>query len=230
MKRLVLTLALISAAATAQVRPQPGPGDPRLQTILYNPDQVVQLELATGYQLGIEFAPDERIENVAVGESNAWSVTPNKRGDHLFLKALSAGATTNMTVVTDARTYVFELVSMYGPLPNMAYTVRFAYPDKAPPAVAMVSQVPSGRYRLSGAKALRPSMVVDDGQHTYIEWPAERTLPAVFAIDEHKEEVAVDGFMRNGRYVIDAVKPRLVFRLGKEAAFATRLKQREKRP
>ncbi len=36
----------------------------------------------------IEFGHGERIENVAVGDSSAWQVTPNKRANLLFLKPL----------------------------------------------------------------------------------------------------------------------------------------------
>ncbi len=135
----------IPVAAVAQVRPTPGPGDPRIQSVLYDANQVVQLQVASGYQLAIEFAPDERIENVAVGESSAWQVTPNKRGDRLFIKAVQPGVTTNLTVVTDARSYVFELQPMFGPLPDMAYTVRFTYPVAAAAAVAAVPVAEEGR-------------------------------------------------------------------------------------
>ena len=74
---LFLMALLLPGTAIAQVRPAPGPGDPRIQTIVYDANQVVQLQVASGYQLAIEFAPDERIENVAVGVSSAWQVTPN---------------------------------------------------------------------------------------------------------------------------------------------------------
>ena len=222
---LVLLALLMPLAATAQVRPTPGPGDPRIQTVLYDTNQVVQLQVATGYQLTVEFALDERIENVAVGDSGAWQVTANKRGDHLFIKAVQSGVTTNLTVVTDARSYMFELLPLYGPLPDMAYTVRFTYPAPAVAAVADATPAAApGRYKLGGAKAIRPTEIDDDGEKTYIVWPPEKPLPAIFAIDEKGREMLVDGAMRDGQYVIDSVKPKLLFRLDKDVASATRVK------
>lgn len=183
---LVAMLGLLLALpASAQLRPEPGPGDPRIQSVLYDANQVVQLQVATGYQLTVEFAPDERIENVAVGDSGAWQVTPNKRGDRLFIKAVGQGVTTNLTVVTDARTYAIELSPLFGPLPTMAYTVRFRY--ATPAAVTVVANdaaLGPGRYKLSGDKALRPSAIDDDGVHTYVAWGPDQTLPAIFAIDD----------------------------------------------
>lgn len=218
----LLALAVIAAPAQAQVRPQPGSGDPRIQSVLYNADQVVQLQVPTGYQLTVEFAPDERIENVAVGDSGAWQVTPNKRGDRLFLKPLQ-GATTNMTVVTDARTYVFELSP--GSVGSAPYIVRFQYPPPPAPAKAETAAIEPGRYKLTGSADIRPDAISDDGSKTYIMWRDEQTLPAVFVIDRDGKETLADGAMRDGRYVLDSINNKLVFRLDKKAATAARVPQ-----
>ena len=173
MRRLALALALTLAAAPAasQVRPQPGAGDRRLQTVDYAADQVFILEVAPGYQLTVELAPDEQIENVAVGDASAWQVTANRRGDRLFIKPLQAGVSTNMTVITSARVYAMDLVPLGGPSPEMAYTVRFRYPEAGEDAAAdeEAETVLAGRYRLTGARRLRPSRIGDDGRQTFIE-------------------------------------------------------------
>lgn len=219
---ILLAALALPTPASAQIRPQPGAGDPRIQSVLYDPQQVVQLQVAQGYQLAVEFAPGERIENVAVGDSSAWQVTPNKRGDLLFIKPVASGVSTNMTVVTDARSYVFELVPAYGPLPDLAFTVRFTYPEPAATSVVPgdAAAIP---YRLSGTRALRPVAMEDDGARTYIEFGADQTLPAIFMIDGDGHETPADGKMRDGIYVIDAVASRLIFRRDDDEATATRL-------
>ena len=194
--------------------------------MLYDADQVVQLQGTPGFQIDVEFAADEAIENVAVGDSAAWQVTPNRRGDHLFVKNLISGATTNMTVVTSARTYYFELAPLSGG--EMAYTVRFRYPN----AQAAAEETPAnveGRYRLSGAQALRPSRIADDGVHTYIEWPHEASLPAVYALNSQGQETLVNGGMRDGLFVIDGISQRLVFRIDSSVARADRVSPRASR-
>ncbi|WP_404336919.1 TrbG/VirB9 family P-type conjugative transfer protein [Sphingomonas sp. MMS12-HWE2-04] len=206
--------------------PAPGQGaaETHFRTIEYEPDQVVRLQAALGYQLMVELAPDERIETVAVGDTTTWQVTANKRGDRLFVKPLQAGAVTNMTVATDVRLYSFELVPLAGPQPDMAYAVRFRYHPPASNAPADVE--PSGRYKLAGNAALRPSGMHDDGVHTYIEWPADRALPAIYAIDDNGKEALVNGMMRDGRMVIDSVQQRLVFRIDSHRATAVRVVSR----
>lgn len=213
----------IAGSALAQYRPQPSGGDPRLQTVEYRNNQVVTLEVAPGYQLALEFAADERIESVGLGDSSAWMVSPTKRGDHLFVKATQPGVSTNMTVVTDIRTYAFDLHPLPGPSATMAYTVRFSYP---PPPGALTQTEPAAapdvRYRVSGDRKLRPSAISDDGIKTYIEWPADVAMPAVYSINDQGREALVNGMVQNKILVIDGVAQRLLFRIDKRVARATR--------
>ena len=224
---LAALMALAPAGLAAQVHPTPGAGDPRIQNVLYDAEQVVQLQGTPGFQTDVEFAADETIENVAVGDSAAWQVTPNRRGDHLFVKNLISGVTTNMTVVTTARTYFFELAPLSGG--QMAYTVRFRYPNAQAAAEETAASHVEGRYRLSGAHALRPSRIADDGVHTYIEWPREASLPAVYALNAEGQETLVNGGMRDGLFVIDGISPRLVFRIDDNVARADRVMPRASR-
>jgi type IV secretion system protein VirB9 len=228
---LAFLAALEAAPLAAQVQPQSGTGDPRVQTVPYNQDQVVLLQGAPGYQITVEFGSDEQIENVAVGDSASWQVTPNRRGDYLFVKPVRAGAGTNMTVVTSVRTYLFELAPLYDASPQMAYTVRFTYPGGQPDSVSdeAPSSAVAGRYRLSGERALRPSRIDDDGRHTYIEWPRESALPAVYAIDSQGRETLVNGAMRDDLFVVDSVAAALVFRIDDHVARAERVVPRTKR-
>lgn len=221
MKRSVLLAALLASAAAAEVTPLPGAGDPHIQTIDYSPDQVVRLRTAPGYALGIEFSVDERIETVAIGTSAGWQVTANKRADHLFIKQDQGASDTNLTVITDARRYVFALAPGYGPDPQIPYSLRFTFPglDSAP--VVEVER-PHGTYRFSGSRALRPVEMTDDGQATSILWPADLDLPAVYAVDSSGSESIVNGAMRDGHFVVDAVAPKLVFRSGRSRTVAIR--------
>ena len=204
--------------------PQPPPPmlDSRIQSVEFHEDQVIPIQVAAGYQLMVEFAADERIESVAVGDSGAWQVTPNHSGDRIFIKPLQSLAT-NLTVITSARTYTFDLSpgGAAGP-----YVLRFTYPGADATAEADPAGEVEGRYRLSGARALRPSRISDDGVHTYIEWPRDRSLPAVYAIDERGQESIVNGMMRDDLFVIDAVVRRLVFRIDRDVARAERVEER----
>jgi type IV secretion system protein VirB9 len=223
-RALFFALALVGSSASAQIRPQPGVGDPRIQSVDYDASQVIQIQAAPGYQVTLELGSDEQIENVAVGDSGAWQVTANRAGSRLFVKPIQPGVSTNMTVVTNVRTYAFELVPLGGPSPDMAFTIRFRYPASATAlASAEAELIIEGRYRLSGERTLRPSRISDDGRHTYIEFPRDSALPAIYAVDDRGEESLVNGMMRDDLFVIDSVVPRLVFRIDQHVARATRV-------
>ena len=228
--RILLLFAAAAFAAgplAAQVRPKPGPDNPHVQTVDYVAGQVVLLEAAPGYLLTLELSPDEQVENVAIGDSSAWQVSANRRGDHLFVKALTGGVSSNLTVTTTVRTYVFELAPAGG-AGEVPYTVRFHYPAATVAEEEKPLQAGEGRYRLGGDRALMPSEISDDGSHTYLRWPRDRSLPAVYGVTPTGQETLVNGMMREGDvFVIDDVWSRLVFRIDRHVAHATR--QREAR-
>lgn len=112
--------ALSAAPETVQA-------DPRLVTLVYDEAQVFTINGKVRVQTTIKFAPDEAIENVAIGDSAAWQVQPNQAQSILFVKPLEANAQTNMTVVTSRRTYLFDLVASPGNTP--LYVLQFRYPD-----------------------------------------------------------------------------------------------------
>ena len=228
MRHLIALIAILalSGIACAQSDPLlPPPGDPRIQLVTYNADQVVQLQITPGYQTMLEFAADEKIESVALGDSSGWQAMPNKRGDYLFIKAQGEGAT-NLTVVTTARVYLFELMEGFGNAP--VYVVRFQYnkPQAFTAAPQPGSIEPSaGKFKVRGSRTIRPNAMDDDGQKTYISWNKEQPLPAIFLVDGRGRETLANGAMRGERYVIDAIANHIVFRLDEQVVTATRVPQ-----
>lgn len=112
-------------------------------------------------------------------------------------------------------------------VPLAALAAACAPPPPAPaaaePAVSSAAPETTGRYRLSGERALRPVQMSDDGLRTYIVWGPEQALPAVFAVTATGAEEIADGHMRDGVFTIDRVHSRLIFRIDKKAARAERI-------
>ncbi|MDR3508366.1 MAG: TrbG/VirB9 family P-type conjugative transfer protein [Caulobacteraceae bacterium] len=219
---IFLSLASLLAAAPAlgAQAPKPGAVDPRIRALPYDPDQLVMLRGQLGFQMMVEFARDEHIENVSVGDGLAWQITPNKRANLLFLKPLDAGVITNMTVVTDQRRYSFELNAVKASRPaDRTYVVHFIYPEAATtPVAAPVAPPPpvraNTRYSYLGGRALLPSVVFDDGRFTYFQWPETTPTPALFAIAGKGGETLVNYGVRDGFLVVEQVAPRFILRNG----------------
>lgn len=221
MKRALALGFLLLVAAR---RPEPGPVDPHIQSILYDPDQVVLLSGALGWQIMLEFGPDERIENVSIGDALAWQVTPNKKARDLFLKPLIKNAATNMTVVTDQRRYSFELET--GPRSVATpWVVRFDYPKEVVEAVPEPLPPPppplNFNYSLSGDPALLPTRVWDDGTMTYFEFSNDKALPAIYAGGPKNNESLVNTLVRGHLIVVQQTSGMFTLRSGKQIATVT---------
>ena len=136
MKKFVLLALLLPTLVLAELTPAQGQYDPRVRVVDYNPMNVIKLSTFYGVSTHVQFAPGESIKDVAVGDEQAWKVVP--RGNHLFIKPLATKADTNITVVTDLRTYQFALVVQPRPIkdahawadPNLIFSLAFRYPDE----------------------------------------------------------------------------------------------------
>ncbi len=91
--------------------PRPGRTDPRVRDVTYNRDNVTAIDASYGTSTMIQLQPDEKIETLALGDSIAWKVEPNRKGDIIFVKPVEKNAQSNLNVVTDKRIYVFLLRS-----------------------------------------------------------------------------------------------------------------------
>lgn len=245
MKALVLlAFALetaIGASAQAPLAPSPAPAaivpdtaqpasaqptDPRIHIVPYRENGIVELKAALGYQLMIEFGPDERIENVAIGDSLGWQITPNRKANLLFVKPMDKVPDTNMTVVTNARTYLFEMVAESPPAnrspKSVTYVVEFAYPPEksatAAPEVAPPPppQVVNSAYSYTGSVKTLPARIFDDGHSTYFQFRDGEDYPAIFSADGDKSEAVVNSAMRSGYVVVDEVVRGFTLRRGDE--------------
>ena len=128
---IIILLTVISSPLFAQT---PITTDSRIRTLVYNPNEVYELKFFYNYQSFIEFSGDEEIEMISIGESFAWRLTP--AGKRLFVRPLEISAHTNMTIITNKRTYQFDIRS--GEYDGKAdeelvYTVRFFYPQVGQP-------------------------------------------------------------------------------------------------
>ena len=199
--------------------------DPHIKRVFYQPDAVIDLKGAVGWQIMIEFGPDERIENVSIGDSTAWQVAPNKRARMLFLKPLNAKASTNMAVITTARHYAFNL--SVGPRQaSTPWILRFDYP---PVPVQVLPEAPPPQpvnldfgYQLAGDTGLMPSRVWDDGRQTYFEFAEDVAMPAIFAGGPKADESLVNVTVRGRIAVVQQRAQRFTLRAGKRFATVTK--------
>lgn len=233
---MLLASTLVAAPAAAQ--------DPRLEERLYDPTQVVRIQGKVNVQSTIQFGEGEVIENVAIGDSQSWQVTPNRRANLLFVKPLAPRASTNMTVVTNRHTYLFDLIASPANRTPL-YVLTFTYPVEVEPAEdeeALASASPGEQpnalemaaanddyavldptrlnfeWASSGDRALLPERIYDDGTATFLAWPEGTAMPAILVKDHEGTEGPVNFAVRGDTIVLDVVPHEIILRSGDNAA------------
>lgn len=245
LRLLCLGLALAIAAPIAAQESRAD--DPRLVTLTYDETRVFTINGKVRVQTTIKFAPDELIQNVAIGDSAAWQVQPNQAQTILFVKPLQQSARTNMTVVTSERTYLFDLVA--SPRNQPLYVMQFRYPDieAAEAEAARIAAEEAAReeanalelaaandpYAVSdptrlnfdwvgeGDRNLLPTRAFDNGEAMFLSWPAGTSIPAILITNDDGDEGPVNFTPRGDTLVLDMVPSQIILRSGEERATLT---------
>ncbi|MBT9445588.1 MAG: P-type conjugative transfer protein VirB9 [Hyphomonadaceae bacterium] len=175
--RVALALLFVIAAhahsARADTTPRPGAADPRVRTVAFRHNDVVAIEGRYGFLTMIELSEDERIENVAIGDSLAWQVVPSRSAHMLFLKPVEQNAATNLAVVTNRRTYAFALSARAptrgrngAPTRDGVYRVVFRYPEEE----ARQAELAAARARMEAIARDREATAIATAAATPTDW------------------------------------------------------------
>ncbi|NCP12225.1 MAG: TrbG/VirB9 family P-type conjugative transfer protein [Sphingomonadales bacterium] len=223
---MALLLIFVPGAAAAQYAPV-DTSNSSTQTVRYAPGITVPLAIPSSQPLTLVLAPDDPIRNVQLTDSEAFRIDVFSATNSLIITPLRDGTMSVMTVITDSRGYRFEMMTVDDGA--AASLIKFSYEAPYQPIAVNVPEpdAPLWAYRLKGDRSVRPTAIADDGQRTYVEYAPAQSLPAVFAIGPTGNEEVVDGYMREGIFVIDRVHSKLVFRIDKEKATAIRQERRE---
>lgn len=236
-KRFVLpSLAVflcLSSSLNAAITPKGSPFDGRIQNVAYNPDDVVRIRAKIGHTVTVQLSPNENIEQgvVALGDAQAWNMAV--KGNNIIFKPTVVSPKTNLTVITDKRTYLFDLNLAGGKNQATTYLLRFSYPDeeKRQEALRIKQQTRALQLKLKygydgkktplnyryfgkGDKKIAPTAIWDDLLFTYIQYADNRALPAVYKLNPDGSEMLVNTHIEDDTLVIHETAEKFVLRLG----------------
>ena len=222
--RILFSLAILALPVFAEEIPSNGLTDPRIKQVVYNARDVVTVTAHYGFSSMIQFAPDETIQTISLGDTLAWNLLPV--ANTIFLKPIEDHADTNMQVITSRRTYNFALVAYKAKNNNdrnLTFTLVFRYPEdelkaaqvakaaedakKAPDPSEIVpehrfnAQDVNMEYTFRGNKEIAPRRVFDDGDFTYFYFNEKTETPAIFIANEKNEESLLN-FHKKGNYIV----------------------------
>jgi type IV secretion system protein VirB9 len=241
---LAVVLMAGPPAAWALDTPRPGPSDPRIKVVDYDPWAVVKITGVFRTATQILLGEDETILHVALGDTTGWDVAAEK--NILFVKPKAPRGPTNLIVTTGraggTRTYTFELSTRAGASTRQTadtlFGLQFRYPidEKARAAAAVAADasllqqkvldlkldraVVEGprnlNYAVQGASTLQPSEASDNGRFTVLRFPANQPVPTLFSVESTGTESLVPFDVRGEFVVVHAVVRELRLRRGRE--------------
>jgi type IV secretion system protein VirB9 len=162
------------------------------------------------------------------------------------VKPLDERAATNMTVVTDKHTYLFDLVANPA-YRNPVYVLGFTYPEEpddevqqagndgtdgqpgaAPTALEVAAATDpyavvdpaelNFAWTTKGDDRLLPQRIYDDGNAIFMTWPAGTPMPAILVKDKEGAEGPINFAVRGDVIVVQGVPRQLVLRSGHDVA------------
>ncbi|MGO6829643.1 P-type conjugative transfer protein VirB9 [Rhizobium ruizarguesonis] len=246
MKQSVLiALAMVAGLSTTAYAldiPRGASQDTRVRFIDYQPYNITKIVGTLRSSVQIEFAADEEIAHVALGNSVAWEVAP--AGNILFLKPRENQPVTNISVVTSrrdgsTRSYQMELTVRDGTVEagqNTYFYVKYRYPaDEAErrrletAARAQAAQAGEAdkvlalheaygprnwRYSAQGVASLEPQAVYDNGKVTTFAFTGNQEMPAIYMENSDGSESLVPKSVDNNLVLVHAISRKFILRRG----------------
>jgi type IV secretion system protein VirB9 len=240
----IVALILCSSAATALALeiPRGASQDSRVRFVDYQPYNITRIIGSLRSSVQVEFAPDEEIAHVALGNSVAWEVAP--AGNILFLKPRENQPITNISVVTSrrdgsTRSYQMELTVRDGTVDvgqNTYFYVKYRYPAdeaerrrQAAAARAIAAQAKQAddvlaiheiygprnwRYSAQGAQALEPRSVYDNGKVTTFAFIGNQEMPAIYIENSDGSQSLVPKSVDGNLVLVHAISRKFILRRG----------------
>jgi type IV secretion system protein VirB9 len=247
-KRSLVAAAVIALLTMHPVQaleiPRSAQQDNRVRFVNYQPYNITRIVGTIRSSVQVEFAPDEEIAHVALGNTVAWEVAP--AGNILFLKPRENQPVTNISVVTtrrngSKRSYQMELVVRDGAVDagqNTYFYVKYRYPAdvaerrrleeearKRAAEAGYADQVlgiheqygpRNWRYSAQGSAAIEPQAVYDNGKVTTFAFSGNQEMPAIYIENSDGTESLVPKTVHGDVVLVHAISRKFILRRGSD--------------
>lgn len=241
---LTVVLHVLALPALALEIPSGASQDSRVRFVNYQPYNITRVVGSLRSSVQVEFAADEEIAHVALGNSVAWEVAT--AGNTLFLKPRENQPVTNISVVTtrrngSTRSYQMELTVRDGSVEagqNTYFYVKYRYPDdeaelrrREAASRALAARAKDAdnvlslheaygprnwRYSAQGSHALEPQSVYDNGKITTFAFVGNQEMPAIYMENSDGSESLVPKSIDRDLVMVHAISRKFILRRGKD--------------
>jgi type IV secretion system protein VirB9 len=238
---ILLVIGLPLATFALEI-PRGATHDSRVRFVNYQPYDITRIVGSLRSSVQVEFAVDEEIAHVALGNSVAWEVAP--AGNILFLKPRENQPITNISVVTtrrdgSTRSYQMELTVRDGSVAtgqNTYFYVKYRYPadeverrrqEAAARTLAKQAKHADNvlglheaygprnwQYSAQGSQSLEPQAVYDNGKVTTFAFTGNQEMPAIYIENSDGSESLVPKSVDGNLVLVHAISRKFILRRG----------------
>ncbi|AQX20725.1 type IV secretion system protein VirB9 [Bartonella sp. CDC_skunk] len=228
----------------AEISPVSAHKDNRIRFINYDPHNVTKIIGSIRSSVQIEFANDENIAYIGIGNSVAWQVAP--AGHFVFLKPREVQPITNLQIITTRqdgtkRSYQFELQVREGDVSvgnDTYFLVKFRYPEDEALRKQLAEQAKAQKneeefvdnilnmhehfgprnwaYVAQGSPLIEPSSVYDNGKTTTFTFLDNNEIPAIYLVTLDGQETIVPKSIKGNQVIVHAIAMQFTLRRGNE--------------
>lgn len=240
----IMAISCHTASSFAETAPVSARKDNRIRFVNYDPYNVTQIIGSIRSSVQIEFADDEEVTYVGIGNSVAWQVAP--AGHFVFLKPREVQPVTNLQIVTSRqdgtkRSYQFELQVREGDVSagnDTYFLVKFRYPeDEALRKKLAEAEKAAQReenfvndilnthedfgprnwaYEAQGSTLIEPSSVYDNGKTTTFTFLGNTEIPAIYLVSHDGQESLVPKSIKGNKVIVHATAAQFILRRGND--------------
>lgn len=230
----VCFLAMHHARAAQNTPPQAiaAANDSRIVRYTYSPDIIFRIYSMPMTHTHIELGEDEGLKETPVaGDTLQWRISGGPR--HLYVKPVRDDIQTSLTVVTNRRTYQFQLLSSKK---KLYQKVSFDYPDRAEEIRLMQDRANAAEkdrlneqilsevrpeqldfhFTIDGETPFKPIVAYTDGKFTFLRLPDTQDCPVVFLMDDNDKPTLINYRVKTNMIIVERLARKLLLKLGEK--------------
>lgn len=211
------------------------PNESRIVRYTYSPDIIFRIYSLPTTHTHIELGEDEGLKETPVaGDTLQWRISGGPR--NLYVKPVKDDIQTSLTVVTNKRTYQFQLLSSKK-AKKLYQKVSFDYPDRVAEIRLMqdmaTAKIQAEKRRLDeqiiadvrpeeldfhftidGNTPFTPIAAYTDGKFTFLRLPNTQDSPVVFLMDEDDKPTLINYRVKTNMIIVERLARKLLLKLG----------------
>lgn len=193
------------------------------KTIGYKKNKLYSLDLSPYYVTSIHFPDSLEVKRVYCGDPSSWEILhSNSKDNSIFIKPKRLGVESDLIVLAGNKDVFFKIKSAAALQRDPLLSVSLVFPSSQSNTKkrAVHSIHP---YCFKGDESLRPRWMYDNGVYTYLSWPNNRSLPAIYRYNCNSKQRYVTNFRVNGRdFLLPKVSRSWLLKRGESQAVLTR--------